>query len=170
MFSSCLKSLDHVSMFLSCLKTLVCRVYVPFMSLVVVNSCSVPLHSFIYYCYLAYCSVMSKHRPTSQKHRKFVEESMFNKKVTDLAGIGPVSGRRLAEAGYTHVSERVTLRAPLSGTSDVVNQCLEFVIGCQRHKPVLNRAGILYVAQSSTADHRWTRDRRVTGFDPRLYF
>ncbi|GFO03844.1 barrier-to-autointegration factor [Plakobranchus ocellatus] len=37
---------------------------------------------------------------TSQKHRNFVSEPMGEKPVTDLAGIGEVLGKRLADANY----------------------------------------------------------------------
>jgi len=37
---------------------------------------------------------------TSQKHRNFVSEPMGEKPVTDLAGIGPVLGDRLNDAGF----------------------------------------------------------------------
>lgn len=42
---------------------------------------------------------------TSQKHRDFVSEPMGDKPVTDLAGIGPVLGKRLADKGYARVHE-----------------------------------------------------------------
>ncbi len=37
---------------------------------------------------------------TSQKHRDFVSEPMGEKPVTELAGIGAVLGKRLADSGY----------------------------------------------------------------------
>ena len=37
---------------------------------------------------------------TSQKHRNFVSEPMGEKPVTDLAGIGEVLGKRLADKGF----------------------------------------------------------------------
>lgn len=40
---------------------------------------------------------------TSQKHRNFVLESMAEKLVTDIAGIGEVYGRRLSSQGYDKV-------------------------------------------------------------------
>ncbi|XP_033102888.1 barrier-to-autointegration factor-like [Anneissia japonica] len=36
---------------------------------------------------------------TSKKHREFTGEPMGDKPVTDVAGIGPVLGLRLCEAG-----------------------------------------------------------------------
>lgn len=37
---------------------------------------------------------------TTQKHRNFVSESMDQKPVTDLSGIGPVLGERLKSEGF----------------------------------------------------------------------
>ena len=42
---------------------------------------------------------------TTQKHRNFVGEPVGNKPVTELAGIGPVLGGRLTDAGFHSVSE-----------------------------------------------------------------
>ena len=37
---------------------------------------------------------------TSKKHRDFINEPMMQKRVSKLAGIGPVLGRRLEEKGF----------------------------------------------------------------------
>ena len=48
------------------------------------------------YLFLPVFSQMS----TSQKHRNFVGEPMEEKKVTELAGVGEVLGKRLAGKGF----------------------------------------------------------------------
>ncbi len=39
-------------------------------------------------------------RNTAEKHKEFVKEPMGEKKVTELAGVGKVLGKRLSEEGY----------------------------------------------------------------------
>ena len=52
---------------------------------------------------------------TSQKHRDFIGEPMGQKSVRDIAGIGPVLGKRFEDKGYDKVSPILCLKSLLVG-------------------------------------------------------
>uniref|UniRef100_A0A6M2DF72 Barrier-to-autointegration factor-like protein n=1 Tax=Xenopsylla cheopis TaxID=163159 RepID=A0A6M2DF72_XENCH len=66
---------------------------------------------------------------TTQKHRNFVSEPMGNKLVTDLAGIGPTLGKRLADKGYYKASTVLGKFLALDKDEDKFKPWLKSVCG-----------------------------------------
>jgi len=71
---------------------------------------------------------------TTQIHRNFVSGPMANKETTALAGIGPVLGERLANAGFNKATDVLGQFLVLNGNQELFTNWLKDVCGANQRQ------------------------------------